>query len=86
MDIASIPQRDGFVTPGTQLGFGRPGDLRAATSVTAGKSFADEIKVVNVEGRPPLTNVSIQAFFDHSVTYDNTRGIIAVARVAAPSP
>lgn len=86
MDTDSIPQQDGFVTPGTQLGFGPPGDLRAATSVIAGKSFADEIKVVSIQGRPPLTNVSIQAFFDHIVTYDNTRGIIAVAHVVAPRP
>jgi hypothetical protein len=78
-DTDSIPAKNGFVTPGTQLGFGPPGDLRAATSVIAGKSFADEIKVVRIPGRPPLTNVSIQAFFDHIVTYDNIRGIIAVA-------
>jgi hypothetical protein len=83
-DTDSIPQQDGFVTPGTQLGFAPPGDLRAATSVVAGKSFANEIKVVSILGRPPLTNTSIQAFFDHIVTYDNTRGIIAVAPVAAP--
>ena len=86
MDTHSIPQQDGFVTRGTQLGFGPPGDMRAATSVVAGKSFADAIKVVAVPGRPPLTNVSIQAFFDHIVTYDNTRGIIAVAHGVAPTP
>jgi hypothetical protein len=79
VDTDSIPLRNGFITPGTQLGFGPPGDLRAATSVIAGTSFADEIKVVSIHGRPPLTNVSIQAFFGHIVTYDNTRGIIAVA-------
>ena len=85
MHTDSIPQQNGFVTPGTQLGFGPPGDTRAATSVVAGKSFADEIKVVAIPGRPPLTNVSIQAFFDHIVTYDNTRGIIAVAHATAPT-
>jgi hypothetical protein len=42
-------------------------------------SFEDQIKVVAIPGRPPLTNTSIQAFFDHIVTYDNARGIIAVA-------
>ncbi len=86
MDTHAIPQQDGFVTPGTQLGFGPPGDLQAATLVIAGKSFADEIKVVAIPGRPPLTNVSIQAFFDNIVTYDNTRGIIAVAHAASPTP
>ncbi len=79
MDDESIPQRDGFVTPGTRLGFAPPGDARAATSVLAGGSFEDQIKVVAIPGRPPLTNTSIQAFFDHIVTYDNARGIIAVA-------
>ena len=80
MDTDSIPAKNGFVTPGTQLGFGPPGNLRAATSITAGKAFADEIKVVRIPGRPPLTNASIQAFFDHIVTYDDIRGIIAVAQ------
>jgi hypothetical protein len=84
MNTDSIPQQEGLVTPGTRLGFGPPGDLKAATSVIAGKSFADEIKVVSIHGRPPLTNASIQAFFDRIVTYDNTRGIIGVAHVAAP--
>jgi hypothetical protein len=87
MDTHSIPTHNGFVTAGTQLGFGPPGDVRAATSVIAGKSFADEIKVVAIAGRSPLTNVSIQAFFDHIVTYDNARGIIFVAHgVDRPPP
>lgn len=79
-----IPQQDGVVKSGTQLGFAPPGDAREATSVVAGTSFADTIKIVDIPGRAPLTNVSIQAFFDHVVTYDNTRGIIAVAPTPGP--
>lgn len=79
MGTASIPQRNGLVDSGTRLGFAPPGDARPATSVVAGTSFADEIKIVAVPGRPPLTNVSIQAFFNHIITYDNTRGVIAVS-------
>jgi hypothetical protein len=82
-DSASIPQHDGLVDAGTRLGFAPPGDPREATSVVAGTSFADSIKIVAVPGKPPLTNVSIQAFFDRIVTYDDVRGIIAVA--SAPS-
>lgn len=81
-DVDSIPQRDGFVTPGTRLGFAPSEGAQAATSVVAGTSFEDKIKVVGIPGRPPLANVSIQAFFDHIVTYDDARGIIAVAPVA----
>ena len=47
----------------------------------AGSSFDDSIKIVDIPGKPPLTNVSIQAFFDHIVTYDNARGIISVGAV-----
>jgi hypothetical protein len=74
-----IPQEDGVVRAGTQLGFAPAGESRAATSVVAGTSFADTIKIVDIPGKAPLTNVSIQAFFDHVVTYDSARGVIAVA-------
>jgi hypothetical protein len=80
-NLAGVPQQDGFVVPGTRLGFGPQGAARAATSVVAGTSVEDKIKVFGIPERPPLANASIQAFFDHVVTYDNTRGIIAVAPV-----
>jgi hypothetical protein len=79
MDSAAIPQDDGSVRPGTTIGWG-PGDAGVpATSITAGTSFADTIKVLAIPGRKPITNTSIQAFFGHVVTYDNQRGIIAVS-------
>jgi hypothetical protein len=74
-----IPQRDGLVRPGTRLGFAPPGSGREATFDVAGTSFADSIKVVAIPDHSPLTNTSIQAFFDRIVTYDNTRGVIAIA-------
>jgi hypothetical protein len=79
VDSKAIPHEDGTVKPGTRIGFAPPGDTREATLVVAGSSFADRIKLVDLPGRAPLTNVSIQAFFDRVVTYDNTRGVIAVA-------
>jgi hypothetical protein len=79
VDSKAIPQEDGIVKPGTRIGFAPPGDTRQATSVVAGSSFADKIKLADLPGRAPLTNVSIQAFLDRVVTYDNTRGVIAVA-------
>ncbi|MBV8118063.1 MAG: hypothetical protein JOZ01_08785 [Candidatus Eremiobacteraeota bacterium] len=74
-----VPQVDGFVKPGTRLGFAPPGDAREATALVAGSSFADKVKVVTIAGKAPLTNVSIQAFLDRVVTYDDARGVIAVA-------
>jgi hypothetical protein len=79
VDSNAIPQKDGIVKPGTRIGFAPPGGTSEATSVVAGSSFADRIKFADRGGRAPLTNVSIQAFLDHVVTYDNTRGVIAVA-------
>lgn len=79
LETDAIPQEDGVVKPGTRLGFAPPGDAKEATSVVAGTSFADTIKLVPVSGKLPLTNVSVQAFLDHVFTYDNTRGVIAVA-------
>lgn len=78
-----IPQRDGLVEPGTRLGFASPGESQEATSVIAGTSFADEIKVLSIPKKPPITNTSIQAFFDRIVTYDAARGVIAVAPVVS---
>jgi len=77
--LDAIPQRDGFVAPGTRLGFAPPGDPHEATSVVAGTMFADEIRIVAIPNKPPLSNLSIQPFFGHVVTYDDARGIIAVA-------
>lgn len=82
-NLDGIPQQDGFVVPGTRLGFGPHGAARAATPVVAGTSFEDKIKIFGIPGRQPLANASIQAFFDHIVTYDNKKGIIAVAPVQA---
>lgn len=78
MKTDPIPQRNGLVAAGTRLGFAPPGDEREATSVVAGTSFSDSIKIVPIPYKPPLTNVSVQAFFGHVVTYDNGRGVIAV--------
>lgn len=77
--LGAIPQRNGFVAPGTRLGFAPPGESHEATSVVAGTTFADEIRVIAIPNKPPLSNVSIQSFFGHIVTYDNERGVIAVA-------
>jgi hypothetical protein len=82
-DMASIPQTNGLVAPSTRIGFCAPGDTREATSVTAGTSFANRIKLQSPRGAP-LTNVGIEAFFDHVVTYDNVRGVISVAPSAPP--
>ena len=75
----AVPQQDGRVLPGTRLGFAPAGSKTEATSVVAGTAFSDSIKVLNIPNRAPLTNASIQAFFDRIVTYDNTRGIIGIA-------
>jgi hypothetical protein len=77
-DTAAIPQADGLVKPPTRIGFGPPGAAKEATSVIAGTSFANKIKVTGAKGAP-LTNVGIEAFFDHLVTYDNLHGVISVA-------
>lgn len=73
-----IPQSSGLVEAGTQIGFGPPGATKQATSVRAGSSFYDKIKVEGTTGTP-LTNTGIAAFFDHVLTYDNARGVIYVA-------
>jgi hypothetical protein len=75
----SIPQAHGLVKPSTRIGVGPPGSAREAVSVVAGTSFANKIKVVDLPGGSPLVNVSIQAFFDHIVAYDNVRGVISFA-------
>lgn len=72
----SVPQVNGFVTPSTRVGFAPVGYSSAAISLVAGGSFSDKIKVVEIPGKPPIANVSIQAFFDRAVTYDNTAGEI----------
>ncbi len=77
-DARDIPQQDGLVTPGTRLGFGPPGSSTEATSVVAGTSFAQSIRIVDVPDKAPIANTSIQAFFDRVVTYDDARGVIAV--------
>jgi len=74
-----IPQSNGVVRPGTQIGFGPdPSDVEA-TSVVAGRAFADEIHITQIPGGRALTNTSIQAFFNHDVTYDAARGVIYFA-------
>lgn len=80
IDTGRIPQRDGDVKPGTRIGFAPPGVAGEATFVIAGTTFADTIKIVPIAGKPPITNSSIQAFFGRAFTYDNARGVIAVAR------
>ena len=77
-DARDIPQHNGLVTPGTRLGFAPPGAATEASSVVAGTSFADSIRIVDIPGKPPLTNAGIQAFFDRVVTYDDARGVISV--------
>jgi len=75
----AIPVRDGFVAPGTLLGFAPPGAAAPVTTVDAGTEFYDAIKVVDIPSKAAITNTSIQAFFDHVFTYDDARGVIAVA-------
>ena len=81
-DTAPIPQENGLVTPKTLIGFGPEGATQAATSVVAGASFANKIRVEPTTGLP-LTNTSIQAFFGHVVTYDNLNGRIYVAPISS---
>jgi hypothetical protein len=78
-DSGSIPQQNGIVRSGTRIGWGPPDATQQATSVVAGTSFADSIKVLGIPGHAPITNTSIQGFFGHTVTYDNLRGVIAVS-------
>lgn len=77
-DPAAIPQQNGIVTPGTQIGFAPPGAARAATTITAGTAFANRIKV-QPTNKAPLTNSGIEAFFDHVVAYDNLNGRISIS-------
>jgi hypothetical protein len=77
-DAATIPQQNGLVTPNTRIGFAPPGAARAATTLIAGTSFANRIKV-QPANKAPLTNTGIEAFFDHVVTYDNLNGRISIA-------
>ena len=76
-DPQGIPVVSGLVKAGTSIGFAPPGSPTEALSVLAGTSFADSIKVR--DSSRALTNVSIQVFLDHVVTYDNTRGVISFA-------
>lgn len=73
-----IPQSDGLVRPGTTIGFGPPGAHEESTSVVAGTSFAEKIKVEPATAAP-LTNTGIAAFMDHVFTYDAVHGIISVS-------
>lgn len=77
-DATVIPQAGGLVTPSTRIDFGSPNMSEEATSVVAGTSFADSIKVESSDGKP-LTNTGIAAFFNHVVTYDFARGVIWVS-------
>jgi hypothetical protein len=77
--IGAIPELNGAVTPGTRVGFAPAGDFRAATWVVAGTTFADTIKIVDEPDSAPITNTGITAFFGRVFTYDETRGVIAVA-------
>ncbi len=79
-DTGSIPQRDGTVSPATRIGFAPSGATAPATSITAGMSYGDKIKIETTVSRP-LTNTGIRAFFDRVVTYDAVHGIISVAPV-----
>jgi hypothetical protein len=72
----SVPQANGIVIPSTRVGFAPVGDSEAAISFVAGGSFSDKIKVVEIPGKPPIANVSIQVFLNRTVTYDNTIGEI----------
>jgi len=74
----TIPHADGLVATGTSIGFGPPEAAKQATSIIAGTSFADRIKLQPAKGAA-LTNVGIAAFFNHIVTYDNDNGMISVA-------
>lgn len=76
-DVA-IPQENGFVTPGTRIGFGPPGAAHAATAIVAGTSFATRVRIRPAKGMP-LTNTGIEAFFGHVVTYDDANGRISIA-------
>ena len=78
-NFKSIPIENGYLTPGTQLGIGLAGASAPATSVVAGTSFYNSIGAVIVDNKMPITNPGIQAFFGHTFTYDDRRGMIAVS-------
>ena len=73
--VPDLPVRDGDVTPGTRIGFAPQGQTTAATTLVAG---AEAVRI-RVAQRPALVNAGIQAFFDHTFTYDGTHGTIAVS-------
>ncbi len=77
-DTASIPQEDGLVAQGTRIGFAPPGAVSPATALVAGEARGNRIKLQPAKGAP-LTNVGIEAFVNHIVTYDNENGMIYVA-------
>jgi hypothetical protein len=77
--FSGIPVAGGYVAAGTRLGVAAISASRPATTLLAGTAFAQHIPAVVVTGQQPLTNVSIQAFFDHVVTYDDVGGSISVS-------
>jgi hypothetical protein len=78
-NFMDIPIENGHLTPGTRLGIGPLGASAPTTSVFGGTSFYNSIAAVIVDNKAPITNPGIQAFFGHTFTYDDRRGIIAVS-------
>jgi hypothetical protein len=83
-DTTGIPVDKGLVQARTGIGFAPPSSATEAISVVAGTDFADSIKVTDES--VALTNVSVQVFFDHVVTYDNVRGVISFAPLIGTGP
>ena len=79
-DSSGIPLQNGDVAPGTSVGYAPQDATAAATSVTAGDARYNRIKVSAPQGAP-LSNSSIQAYFNHVFTYDNVNGVISVAPI-----
>jgi hypothetical protein len=77
---AAIPLGpQGFIKPSTRIGFAPKEDPSQSISVVAGATrYENQINVLPV-GKQSMTNVAIQVFYDHVVTYDNKAGTISFA-------
>lgn len=76
----ALPVSNGIVTPGTQIGFAPASGGPEATSLIAGTSPAEQIKVLQTPVSPRvLANSGIGAFLGRVVTYDRVQNYISFA-------
>jgi hypothetical protein len=73
--IRALSVMDGYVSPGTNIGFTPPygSPVAAAATLVASNTFAGQFRVEPNEDQVPLINVGIQGFLGHEVGFDSVR-------------